>query len=359
MFAPMFCEGLRFRQPGTMSARTNANGTPLTSFSCLFYAELPMSIRTPLTTHNDLPPIVVLVGPTAVGKTVLSIDIAEQFDAEIVNVDSRLFYRGMDIGTAKPTVAERRNVPHHLIDFLDPNDPISLAVVQDMAFAAMDEILQRGKLPLLVGGTPQYVNAIVENWRIPRVEPNPELRDRLERQEMESPGSLLTSLQEVDPEGAAKHAGNTRRIIRALEVYEATGQPITALQGKGAPRYDALELELWRPREDLYARIDQRASDQIENGLIEEVKSLLAAGANPGSGSFTAIGYRQMIPFLAGEATLGEVVERLQVDCHRLVRHQETWWRKNPRLKRIHMQESDAAQQVAQAIQEFLTTASR
>lgn len=314
-----------------------------------------MPDRTPPTTENDRPRIVVLVGPTAVGKTALSIDIAREFDAEIVNVDSRLFYRGMDIGTAKPTLEERRGVPHHLIDFLDPNDPVSLAVVQDLAFAAIDDIVQRGKLPLVVGGTPQYVNAIVENWKIPRVEPDPKLRARLENEERDSPGTLIARLREVDPEGAQKHEGNTRRIIRALEVYEATGTPITELQGKGEPRYRALELELWRPREELYERIDQRSRDQIESGLIDEVQSLLDAGADPSSPSFSAIGYRQVLPYLANDATIEQVIERLQLDCHRLVRHQETWWRKNPRLVRIDMRDADAAHQVNRHITDFLT----
>lgn len=331
------------------------NSTPLSPFSSLFYAEVSMPYRTPPTTQNALPQIVVLVGPTAVGKTAISIDIAEHFDAEIVNVDSRLFYRGMDIGTAKPTVEERRGIRHHLIDFLDPNDPISLAVVQDMAFTAIGDILKRGRLPLVVGGTPQYVNAIVENWRIPRVEPNAELRSRLEQEEQDHPGILLTRLAEVDPEGAAKHAGNTRRIIRALEVYEATGQPITALQGKNPPLYDALEIELWRPREDLYARIDKRSVEQIESGLIEEVQSLLDAGADPASGSFSAIGYRQLLPYLAGNATLEEVTERLQFDCHRLVRHQETWWRKNSRLVRVNVQDNGAIDRITTLIADFQT----
>ena len=342
-----------------MSAWTIVNGTPLTPFSCLFYAEVSMPDRTPLTIDNARPRIVVLVGPTAVGKTALSIELATQFDAEIVNVDSRLFYRGMDIGTAKPTVEERSGVPHHLIDFLDPNDPISLAVVQDLAFAAIDDVLARGKLPLIVGGTPQYVNAIVENWKIPRVEPNPQLRARLEQQELEQPGTLLARLKDVDPAGAEKHQGNTRRIIRALEVYEATGTPITELQGKDNPRYNALELEIWRPREELYARIDRRARDQIDAGLIDEVKNLIAAGADPAAGAFSAIGYRQVLPYLAGDATLEDVIERLQLDCHRLVRHQETWWRKNPRLIRIDMRAADAVATVYDHIKDFLSATDR
>jgi tRNA dimethylallyltransferase len=304
--------------------------------------------------HTPLSKIVAVVGPTAVGKTVLAIDIAETFGGEIVNVDSRLFYRGMDIGTAKPDASQLARIPHHLVDFLNPNDPVSLATVQDLAFAAIDDILSRGALPLLVGGTPQYVNAIVENWRIPRVEPNPELRTRLEHEEQSQPGVLLARLREVDPEGAERHAGNTRRIIRALEVYEATGQPITALQGKDHPRYDALELELWRPREELHARIDARAVAQIEAGLIDEVRALLDGGADPTAGSFSSIGYRQVLPYIRGEATRDEVIERIQIDCHRLVRHQDTWWRKNPRLVRIDLTRSDARVEIEERITSFL-----
>lgn len=305
------------------------------------------------TEQPHLPRIVVLVGPTAVGKTDLSIDLALHYGAEIINADSRLFYRGMDIGTAKPTGEQLQRVRHHLVDFLDPGDPVSLASVQDLAFAVIEGVLSRGKLPLLVGGTPQYVNAIVENWRIPRVEPNPDLRARLETEERDNPGTLLERLRAVDPRGAEIHAGNTRRIIRALEVYDATGTPITELQGKGEPRYEALELELWRPREELHRRIDNRAMDQINAGLLEEVTSLLNAGVDPQSGAFSSIGYRQLVPYVRGEITLSQAVERIQYDCHRLVRHQETWWRKNPRLIRIDMQQ-DAWDQIIPRIDAFL-----
>lgn len=305
-------------------------------------------------TQTTLPKILVIVGPTAVGKTDLSIDIAEKVGSEIVNVDSRLFYRGMDIGTAKPSATQMTRVRHHLIDFLYPNDPISLATVQDLAFSALNEIADRGVLPILVGGTPQYVNAIVENWKIPRVEPNPELRDRLEQEENENPGVLIARLREVDPHGAEKHAGNTRRVIRALEVYEATGQPITALQGKGEPRYNALELELWRPREELYERIDHRVQEQIDGGLIDEVRNLIASGVEPTSGSFASIGYRQVIPYLSGETTLDETMERIRLDTHKLVRHQDTWWRKNPRLVRIDLTDPNAPSTIAARIERFL-----
>lgn len=339
-----------------MSARIEADGLSAHNCFTIFYAEEPMPDFPTEPIPATLPKIVVIVGPTAVGKTNLSIEIAERYNGEIVNADSRLFYRGMDIGTAKPSTNQMRRVRHHLIDILHPNDPVSLATVQDLAFAAIDDVLSRDALPILVGGTPQYVNAIVENWRIPRVEPNPALRAQLELEEREQPGVLLARLREVDPNGADKHAGNTRRIIRALEVYEATGVPITTLQGKGTPRYDALELELWRPRDELYARIDQRTTDHIHNGLIDEVRSLLAAGVNASSGSFASIGYQQVVPYLEGHAALEETTERIKLDCHRLVRHQDTWWRKNPRLVRIDLTQPDANAEIDRRITAFITT---
>lgn len=306
--------------------------------------------------HNTppLPKIVVIVGPTAVGKTDLSIRLAEQYGGEIVNADSRLFYRGMNIGTAKPSLEQMERVRHHLIDILNPNDPVSLATVQDLAFEALDEIAARGVFPILVGGTPQYVNAIVENWKIPRVEPDQELRDELQREENENPGVLISRLREVDPVGAEKHAGNTRRVIRALEVYNATGQPITALQGKGEPRYNALQLELWRPREELYKRIDQRVQAQITSGLLDEVRVLIENGTDPSSGSFASIGYRQVLPWLNGESTTEAVAERIKLDTHKLVRHQDTWWRKNSQLVRIDLTDPTATSQIEACLNDFL-----
>lgn len=321
----------------------------------LFYVVRTMPTHQSVSPTEELPPLIVVVGPTAVGKTRLSIDLAQEVGDEIVNADSRLFYRGMDIGTAKPTVDERRGVPHHLIDFLHPNDPVSLATFQDHAFAAIDGVLARGKVPFLVGGTPQYINAVVENWQIPRVDPDPDLRTRLQ-QEADEHGAdhLLARLREVDPASAERNAGNTRRVIRALEVWEKTGIPITEQQGKGYPSYDALEIELWRPREELYQRIDDRALDQIRGGLVDEIRGLIAAGADPESPSFSSIGYRQAMPYIRGEATIEDIIERMRFDCHRLVRHQETWWRKNPRLIRIDLQQPGAQRLVHDLVADHL-----
>jgi tRNA dimethylallyltransferase len=299
--------------------------------------------------------LIVIVGATAVGKTRLAIDLAERFDGEIVNADSRSFYRGMDIGTAKVSPQERALVPHHLIDFLDPDDNVSLALFQDLAMAKIGDIGERGKLPFLVGGTPQYVNALVEGWKMPRVEPDPEFRLRLEREaQRDGFEPLLARLQEVDPESAARSGPNVRRIIRALEVYEKTGRPMSEQQSKGPPPYRALELELWRPREELHARINERVERQIAEGLIEEIQSLLAAGASPESPAFSSIGYRQAMPYIRGEASLDETTERIRFDTHRLVRHQETWWRKNPRLVRIDMSSPDPESVAAQAVARHL-----
>lgn len=302
-----------------------------------------MSTHQTLSPSEEKPRIVVIVGPTAVGKTRLSIDLAAEVGAEIVNADSRLFYRGMDIGTAKPSAADMARVPHRLVDILGPNDPVSLAMFQDLAYAAIDDVLSRGAPPFLVGGTPQYVNAVVEGWQIPRVEPDQELRARLQREADEhGPDTLLERLHSVDPESAERNAGNLRRVIRALEVWEKTGIPITAQQGKGPARYDALELEFWLPRDVLFQRIDARAVDQVREGLFDEIRMLIAVGADPESPSFSSIGYRQAMPHIRGEASAEEVLERIRFDTHRLVRHQETWWRKNPRLVRIDLSEPDA-----------------
>lgn len=285
---------------------------------------------------HTLPPLIAIVGPTGVGKTAASIAIGELMPAEIINADSRSFYRGMDIGTAKPDLEERKRVPHHLVDILDPIDPMSLATFQDLTYSRIGEIQSRGRVPLLVGGTPQYVNAAVEGWSIPRVPPNEPFRQELEREaETEGVTSLLARLRAIDPEAAAKCGPNLRRIIRALEVFDATGIPITELQSRHAVPYRTLEIELHAPREILYARIDERVDDQIRRGLVAEVSSLLEQGVPPTTSAFSSIGYRQLLPYLRGETTLDAAIERIKFDSHRLVRQQQTWFRKNERLIRI------------------------
>ncbi|MGN6484628.1 MAG: tRNA (adenosine(37)-N6)-dimethylallyltransferase MiaA [Thermomicrobiales bacterium] len=287
-------------------------------------------------TDHPRPPVVAIVGPTGVGKTALSLALGRRLPAEVVNADSRSFYRGMDIGTAKVSREERALVPHHLVDILDPSEPMSLATFQDLAYAVFADIHARGHVPLLVGGTPQYVNAVMEGWSIPRVPPDEAFRRTLEAEaERDGLEPLIARLAAVDPEAATRAGPNLRRIVRALEVWHATGQPITALQAKKGVPFATLEFELWAPREVLHERIGRRVGAQIEAGLVDEVRALLEMGVPPDAPAFSSIGYRQLLPYLNGECPLEDAVERVRIDSHRLVRHQQTWFRKNPRLVRI------------------------
>ncbi len=301
------------------------------------------------------PPLIAIAGATASGKTALALRLAATFPIEIVNADSRAFYRGMDIGTAKPSIAEREAVPHHLVDILAPDEPMTLSVFQQRALEAIASILERGNLPLLVGGTPQYVNAVVEGWSIPQVPPNPTLRLQLEREAgRDGVAALQERLRSVDPDAAARTGPNLRRIIRALEVYLETGTPISELQARGEVPFSPLEFELWWPRETLYRRIDDRVDAQIAAGLVDEVRGLLAAGYDPLLPSFSSIGYRQLVPAIAGEISLDAAVERIKLDTHRFVRHQQTWARRNPRLVRIDMTEPDPDAKVVALVNRHL-----
>lgn len=275
-------------------------------------------------------PVAILTGPTATGKTTAAIRLAGDVDIEIINGDSRLFYRGMDIGTAKPTADEQAMVPHHLIDTLDPADAMSLAQFQDQAFALIDAIHARGRLPVIVGGTQQYINAVVEGWVIPRVAPQPELRARLQVEaEQHGREALRERLMAVDPEAAESIGLNTRRLIRALEVFEVTGRPISEQQGKRETPFSSHVIALTMPRDHLYERIDNRVHALVAAGLVEEVQSLLDRGVSPDAPAFSSIGYRQVVPYLHGDITLEQMIERIQHDTHRLVRQQETWLRKS------------------------------
>jgi tRNA dimethylallyltransferase len=275
----------------------------------------------------------VVTGPTAVGKTALGIALAEEFDGEVVNADSRYLYRGFDIGVAKPDLAERRGIPHHLIDILPPDGDMTLARYQGLALEAIAEALDRSKLPILVGGTPLYVNAVVEGWNMPRVPPNPSLRATLEAEAGTYGLQILVErLREVDAEAAERCGRNLRRIIRALEVYEETGIPMSAQESKGPPPFDALELGLTMPRHALYRAVDDRVRSQIERGLVAEVRSLLERGVSQSAPAMSSLGYRQLLPYIRGESSLEQAVERIRHETHRYVRHQETWLRRNTRL---------------------------
>lgn len=287
------------------------------------------------------PPLIVIAGPTASGKSAAALHLARRFPIEIVNADARSFYRGMDIGTAKPSREDRARVTHHLIDILDPREPMSLATFQDLTMEVIAGIHGRNRLPLLVGGTPQYVNAVVENWAIPRVPPNYGFRTMLEREvERDGVAPLLQRLRAVDPVAADRIGPNPRRIIRALEVFDATGRRITALQGVRPSPFDALEIELVLARDRLYDRIDRRVDAMIAAGLIDEVRTLLDAGVPADAPALSAIGYRQLFPVIRGEQPLVMAIGRIKSDTHRLVRGQQTWFRRNSRMIRIEVDDA-------------------
>lgn len=295
-------------------------------------------------------PLIVIAGPTAVGKTSLAIHLAELFDGEIVNADSRSFYRGMDIGTAKPSIEDQTRIRHHLMDILDPSDEMSLSMFQRFAFTAIDDVLNRGKIPLLVGGTAQYLNAVVENWRIPQVAPDHVFRATMDvRLAADGLGPLIEELRLIDPESVDRTGPNPRRIIRALEVFHATGTPMSQLQGRNPLRYRALELELWLPRDLLHRRIADRTDGFLSCGLISEVRSLLAGGLDPSLPAFSSIGYREVLFFLNGEQTLDDTRAAILHNSNRLVRHQQTWFRKNLRMIRMDMT-SDLTVDLAQRL---------
>lgn len=289
---------------------------------------------------GEAPTLTAIVGPTAVGKTAHAVALANQLSGEIVSADSRQIYRQMEIGTAKPTPAERAAAPHHLLDIRDPDEPFSLAAFQDLAYAAIDAILARGRAPLLVGGTGQYLAAVLEGWAIPRVAPQPALRAELEREAAKrGPAALHARLSAVDPQAAAKiQPTNLRRVIRALEVQIVTGQPISAQQTRTPPAYRLRTLWLTRPRDELYARADARVDAMLAAGLVEEVAGLLARGYAWELPALSSLGYLQLRPLFEGRASLTACVERLKFDTHAFIRRQDAWFRRLPNLEVVHVE---------------------
>jgi len=274
-------------------------------------------------------PLVVILGPTAVGKTRLAIALAQELNGEIVGADSRQIYRYMDIGTAKPTANEQCQAVHHLIDVVNPNENLSLAQYQRIAYAAIDDIHQRGRLPLLVGGTGQYITAVEEGWSIPEVPPNDALRNKLETYAKDNGADALHQrLRALDAEAAEKiHPNNVRRVIRALEVCIETGTPITELQQKKPPSYEILTYGLEMARDVLYERADRRVDMMMESGLLGEVQWLLDHEYTPTLPAMSGIGYKQLAAHLLGETTLEAAIEATKHITHDFIRRQYTWFR--------------------------------
>jgi tRNA dimethylallyltransferase len=273
--------------------------------------------------------LIVVVGPTAAGKTALSVQLAASLDGEIISADSRQIYRGMDIGTAKPELVELTQVPHHMLDVVDPDQVLTFAEYQRAVYKRIGEIHARGRLPFLVGGTGQYVYAVLEGWSIPAVPPQPELRAQLEAQAAaEGPEALHARLVVVDPEAAARiDYRNIRRVIRALEVCLVTGRPISELQRKTPPPYRVYQIGVTRPRPELYVRIDARVDQMMERGLVAEVQRLVDTGYGWELPAMTGLGYRQIGQCLRGELSRAEAVALIKKQTRRFVHQQYTWFR--------------------------------
>ena len=303
-----------------------------------------------------LPPLIVILGPTAVGKTELSLNLAEEFGGEIVSADSRLFYRGMDIGTAKPTPAERARVPHHLIDVAGVNETWSLGKFKRKAVEAVEDIHRRGKVPFLVGGTGQFLRAIAEGWVVPTLPADERMRDVLNSWAEEiGPEGLYERLKVVDPPAAKKILpGNLRRTVRAFEVIFNTGRRFSALRQREPVPYRVLQIGLDRPRPVLDARIEQRVDAMMSAGFLEEVAGLLAKGYSPELPSMSAIGYSQLADHLAGKISQEEAVEETKKVTKKFYRRQMTWFkRSDPEIHWFEMEE-DPEKQVRALISTFL-----
>ncbi|MEK6751920.1 MAG: tRNA (adenosine(37)-N6)-dimethylallyltransferase MiaA [Chloroflexota bacterium] len=305
------------------------------------------------------PPLILIVGPTAVGKTKLAIQLAEQLNGEIISADSRLFYRGMDIGTAKPSREELARVPHHLIDIVNPDETLSLAVFQQKARDAIAEIHSRNHLPFLVGGTGQYIRAVTEGWMPPEVKPNAKMRDELERlalREEKGLEWLHDRLKILDPEAAEKiDARNYRRTIRALEVIFTTGRKFSGQRGRGDSPYHLVTVGLIRPRVELYQRVDERIDMMFANGFIDEVKGLLNMGYSPALPGMSAIGYRECVRVIKGELTTEQAKAEMKRITRIFVRRQANWFKESdPQIRWFDPKEKSVAGEIEQYIRNSL-----
>lgn len=311
---------------------------------------------------SEWPSLLVIAGPTAVGKTALSLVLAERLGGEVVSADSRLFYRGMDIGTAKPSREERARVPHHLIDVADPDETVGLAQFRSLADAAIADISARRRLPLLVGGSGQYVRAVMEGWSPPHVPPQVELRRELEEQaRREGARALHARLAALDPEAAdGIDPRNVRRVIRALEVCLVTGQRFSSLRSRTDPPYRSLQIGLTMERRALYARADARIEAMMVAGLLDEVQRLLAAGYGWDLPSMSGLGYAQFRPYFQGQGTLEDVAAAIRQATRRFIRHQYAWFRlDDPRIEWFDVTEHEPAAIAAHVERRLSRTAPR
>ena len=278
-------------------------------------------------------PVVAVVGLTAAGKTALALTLASEFHGEIVGADSRQVYRFLDIGTGKPTPAEQAAAPHHLIDVVDPDAEFSLALYLPVASETIRLVHERGRLPLLVGGSGHYVWALLNGFRLPQVPPDPGLRRSLvEQAEREGIDALFAQLERIDPVAASRiDRRNVRRVVRAIEVTRASGIPFSEAGTSEPPPYRTLVLGIAGPRAWLYGRIDDRVDRMIAAGWVEEVGGLLARGYGADLPALSSLGYGAIVAHLRGEADLPVTIGRIKAETHRFARRQRGWFRPGDR----------------------------
>lgn len=289
-------------------------------------------------------PLLIILGPTASGKTALSIELAKHFNGEIISADSRQIYRHMDIGTDKIPMDKREGIVHHCLDIIEPNERFTVADFKAMAEKTIDDILASGRLPVLVGGTGLYIRAVKENFALPPE--NLKIKKAL-RRELEERGAkaLYEKLQKLDPENAAKiHPNNMPYVVRALEILLATGKPKNSQ--RLPPKYDCTQIGLFWPREDLFKRINSRVDDQIKRGLLDETSRLLGMGFSKDLPSMSSLGYREMIKYLDGELDLNSAIELLKKNTRNYAKRQMTWFKKDKAVTWINFSKGTEKQKL-------------
>lgn len=306
------------------------------------------------------PKILVIVGPTASGKTRMAVELAQRHNGEVISADSMQIYRTMDIGTAKPTKEEMGGVPHHMIDVADPEEDFSVARYVEMAARCVDDVLARGKLPIVAGGTGLYIDSLLSGRTFASFSPDSALRGELERELAEKGGqAMLEALAQVDPEAAQRlHPNDHKRIIRALEVYRSTGKTITQHNRETQaipPRYDALTIGLaFQDRQAMWRRIDQRVDEMVAAGLEDEVRRLLTSGISPKCTAMQAIGYKEFTQALSGEMTWQEAADVVKLRSRQYAKRQLTWFGRNPNTRWVRWDDPPEFEQGRRASTEYM-----
>jgi tRNA dimethylallyltransferase len=287
---------------------------------------------------ENIPALIVVLGATASGKSSFSLKLAHMVNGEIINADSRQIYKEMSIGTDKPSEIDQKGIKHHLYDIVSPDEDFNLADYKRLALKTIDEVIARGHTPILCGGTGLYISAVIENYQIPQIAPQPYLREKYEDYYSHHGASALYNLlKEKNPEAAKniQHPNNVRYVIRALEISDMGGQ---ALQGKrGAPLFNVFAIEVERSREELYDRINRRVDEMIDNGLINEVKNLLLKGYNEKLHSMSSLGYPEIIAYIKGEMSLDEAAETIKKNTRNYAKRQLTWFRRYRNVDYYHV----------------------